>query len=213
MSKDQRGRTDPVLKLYPGCPMMLTQNKDVPNGQANGSRVIVLCVTTKIGEHSFPLTLDCGTIIPALFASQVDSILVEHTNPDIIPSSFLVTHKSWPFQASIKIGGAKIKADMRGQQFPIISNSATTGHKLQGCSLDQLLVNDWEYKYNWAYVVLSRVRTMAGLYLQQPLSEDLEKYRMPQAMTDMLRSFEENKALQAISDSEYAAMESAFDNC
>jgi hypothetical protein len=34
------GRVDPVLKIYPGCPMMLTENKDIySNGQANGSRV------------------------------------------------------------------------------------------------------------------------------------------------------------------------------
>jgi hypothetical protein len=37
--KQDGGRVDPVLKLYPGCPVMLTENKDVSNGQVNGSRV------------------------------------------------------------------------------------------------------------------------------------------------------------------------------
>ena len=34
---DSRKRVDPVIKLYKKCPMMLTENADVPNGQANGS--------------------------------------------------------------------------------------------------------------------------------------------------------------------------------
>ena len=190
---------------------MLTQNNDVPNGQANGSRVIVLKVICKLGEQSFPLVLECGTIIPTLFASQVESILVQHENTDILPSTFLVAQKSWHFKAKIKVGDAKIKADMSGNQFPIISNSATTGHKLQGCSLDELLVNAWEYKNNWAYVVLSRVRTMAGLYLQEALSEDLTKYEMPEAMTAMLAHFANTIALPPIPETIYTTMATMFD--
>ena len=44
------GRVDPVLKLYPGCPMMLTENKDVHNGQANGSRGRLKKVKVRAGE-------------------------------------------------------------------------------------------------------------------------------------------------------------------
>ena len=54
---------------------------------------------------------------------------------------------------------------MKGTQFPIISNSCTTGHKLQGYTVPKILVNDWYYGTNWAYIVLSRVKTMDGLYL------------------------------------------------
>jgi hypothetical protein len=46
------------------------------------------------------------------------------------------------------------------------SNNATTGHKLQGMSKDVIIVESWPtasmFK-NWEYVVLSRVRTLAGL--------------------------------------------------
>ena len=79
---------------------------------------------------------------------------------------------------------------MSGNQFPIISNTATTGHKLQGCSLDAILVNDWCYKANWVYVVLSRVKTLGGLYLRQELSYDLSKYQQSKAMKDMMESFQ-----------------------
>ena len=46
-------------------------------------------------------------------------------------------------------------------------------------SKDVLIVNDWNYGVNWVYVVLSRVRTLAGLYLMKPL--DLERsFNVPQ---------------------------------
>ena len=68
-------------------------------------------------------------------------------------------------------------------QFPINLNDATTGHKLQGMSKDVLIITSWPkgglyalFK-NWEYVVLSRVRTIDGLYLFEPI--DLEKSFKP----------------------------------
>ena len=67
---------------------------------------------------------------------------------------------------TVKIGGLKMK------QFGVNNNIATTGHKLQGMSKDQLIVSSWNYSFkNWIYVVLSRVRTLSGLYLCQPIDE------------------------------------------
>ena len=60
-------------------------------------------------------------------------------------------------------------------QIPANSNDATTGHKLQGMSKDIIIVSSWPtgglslmFK-NWEYVVLSRVRTLSGLYLVEPI--------------------------------------------
>ena len=65
-------------------------------------------------------------------------------------------------------------------QFPINLNDATTGHKLQGMSKDVVIITSWPrgglFK-NWEYVVLSRVRTLDGLYLFEPI--DLEKSFKP----------------------------------
>jgi hypothetical protein len=58
-------------------------------------------------------------------------------------------------------------------QFGVNNNIATTGHKLQGLSKDALIVASWGYNFeNWVYVVLSRVRTLDGLYLLQRLDEE-----------------------------------------
>ena len=52
------------------------------------------------------------------------------------------------------------------------SNIATTCHKLQGKTLDNLVINSWNYRLkNWVYVVLSRVRTLNGLVLNQKLDK------------------------------------------
>ena len=51
---------------------------------------------------------------------------------------------------------------MQATQVPILINNATTGHKLQGSSVDSLFVHNWSYVTIWVYVMLSRVRTRAG---------------------------------------------------
>ena len=97
---------------------------------------------------------------------------------------------------------------MKGHQFPVVSNSATTGHKLQGYTALSLLVNSWYYKENWVYVVLSRVREMKNLYLRKPLSYDLTKYEMKQEMLDMIEVFENEILLDNVDYNELIAKES-----
>jgi hypothetical protein len=82
---------------------------------------------------------------------------------------------------------------MKGIQLPVVSNNATTGHKLQGSSVDSIFVHAWIYE-NWAYVVLSRVRTHKGLYLRHPLDFDLRRYAVPPRLKEMLLSLETDTA-------------------
>ena len=84
--------------------------------------------------------------------------------------------KAEPKSSAIKIsskylGNLPIKG-INMTQFGAIDNIATTGHKLQGVPLDNLVVNSWNYSTpNWVYVVLSRVRKLAGLVLNIPLDK------------------------------------------
>ena len=68
----------------------------------------------------------------------------------------------------------------RMTQLPVNLNDATTGHKLQGMTKDVVIITSWPkgglFK-NWEYVVLSRVRTLKGLYLFQPI--DMQKSFKP----------------------------------
>jgi hypothetical protein len=199
-------RVDPVLKLYKDCPLMLVVNRDVINGEANGSRVCFEGLQMKVGEEAFPLKLQCGTTIRGVYASQVEKIIVRHEQSDIVPQVFEVRTDTTHFTATIKIGTEELKAACIGTQFPLVSNSCTTGHKLQGCSCDGLLVNEWHYGGNWVYVVLSRVRTRKGLWIRVPLDTDLEKYLMPENMHRMLQTFRDQCSLDDISDEEYETL-------
>ena len=205
--EDTKGRVDPVLKLYPNCPMMYTQNTDVLSGQANGSRVRFERLYLKHGESTFDLELKSGTIINAFYASQVHSIEVKHENRKMIPQVFRLEPSQRCFRARIDIDGELIWQAMRGTQFPIISNTATTGHKLQGATLDSLYVNGWYYRKNWVYVVLSRVRTMKGLFLLQPLLLDMEKYKQNENMVAMITKVKDEQSLPCIADNMYEEME------
>ena len=84
---------------------------------------------------------------------------------------------------SLPMAPRKLEFTCRMTQFPINLNDATTGHKLQGMSKDVVIITSWPkgglsalFK-NWEYVVLSRVRTLEGLYLFEPI--DLEKSFKP----------------------------------
>ena len=54
---------------------------------------------------------------------------------------------------------------------------------------------------------MSRVKTMAGLYIQKRLSKKLEKYEKPEAMKMMLGVFWDKIYVSLISDKEYKTME------
>jgi hypothetical protein len=74
--------------------------------------------------------------------------------------------------------------------FPVNINTSSTGHKLQGRSKDIVIVSSWPKLKNnicfrnWEYVVLSRVRTLKGLFLFHPI--DMEQSFKP---TDELVQF------------------------
>ena len=58
-------------------------------------------------------------------------------------------------------------------QFPVTVNDTTTGHKLQGKSVDCLIIAEWATGIrNWTYVVLSRVKELKNLYLLEELPPD-----------------------------------------
>ena len=53
-------------------------------------------------------------------------------------------------------------------------NHATTGHKLQGKTVKSLVIAEWSKVQNWACVVLSRVKILNGLFLMNPIPEDID---------------------------------------
>ena len=65
------------------------------------------------------------------------------------------------------------KVNAKIVQFAVNSNKATTGHKLQDVTLNRMVVRSWKYSTpNWVYVVLSRLRMSAGLFICEKLNEE-----------------------------------------
>jgi hypothetical protein len=145
-----RGRMDPVLRLYRECRVMLPGNSDVTKGEANGTQATFEKVVLKAGEEAQHVLLD-GTIpVLAVLASQVSYIVLRHSNDRIRPATFSFKPKQHTFKAKIlKPRELQVKGDerevlqMQATQLPILINNATTGHKLQGSSVDSLFVHNW----------------------------------------------------------------------
>ena len=139
------GRMDPLLKLYKGCQLMLVFNNNFRHGEANGTTVTLISICLK--PNIVPIQIIIGKLpVKAIYASQVVSIVLKHNNPKIIPNMFQLEPIEFHITARIlKPKLLQMKEDdremvkMKATQLPVISNQATTRHKLQGASINQLL--------------------------------------------------------------------------
>ena len=68
--------------------------------------------------------------------------------------------------------------------------TVTTCYKLQGKTLKDLVINNWNYrKANWVYVVLSRVKKLRGIVLNKKLDK-IQKFTCdPQLLRWYLQYF------------------------
>jgi hypothetical protein len=198
-------RVDPMLKLYSGCPLMVSDNIHVRAGVANGTQATFQSLILKSGNTVSRTTVD-GIELDCVFASQVSHLLLkQHGTAN--QSTFKLEPKKYSFTANypkpeaLRTGRSKTeKIKMSAILFPLISNNATTGHKLQGASKDAIYIAGFTYGIqNWPYVVLSRVRTRKGLFLREPLdpSGDFGSDPKLDAMTSRFRR------LKAPTESDY----------
>lgn len=192
------GRLDPVLKLYVGCEVMLTENIDVQAGLANGTRAKVTSIIINQQTDLFNINIGHNVTVKGIYASNVKYINLKHCNQHVQLQNFSVKPKQSTFNALIPlpVNILTINSNLRPKpipmtatQFPIIINNATTGHKLQGIGVEKLFVHHWNYRKNWPYVVLSRVKTISGLYLRQNLSRNLHKYDMDPELQTLIEYF------------------------
>ncbi len=170
---------------------MMTQNADVGNNLANGTQGHCLGITLKVNA-TFHFRSINDMKVKCFFASDVASLMWEVNNKIhlIQPKQYKSIQANFPLPSDLQASTCTKKATvhLRATQIPLISDNATTGHKLQGASIHNLYVPSWNYDQNWPYVVLSRVRTLKGLFLGKPLDPSKD-YSVPQALTRMLDSF------------------------
>jgi hypothetical protein len=190
--KDNRSRhCDPLLCLFDGCRMMGVENEDVANGIANGTTCIFKKAYLNYGAELQPIQMH-GFWVYAVSVEDVQQLEFEWQGSTRFTGKFRIEAKTWTFKVEfpVKEFGTtiKFKTSITLHQFPIVINHATTGHKLQGKSLNKLVVAEWSKTKNWAYVVLSRVRTLDGLFLIERIPDDID-FKPPKAYTDMMDIF------------------------
>ena len=216
----RQDRVDPALKLFYGAPVMIPTNEHgVAKGLANGTRAKVLRVCLKPGQQTRFARLSSGILVPCVLASQVDHVTLQHCNKRIFPSEFTMKPKQFnnqsvsiPLPRDMMADPVKDRRTVRltFNQLPIISNSATTGHKLQGTGVDHIFIHNWHYAKNWPYVLMSRVKTMSGLFLRRPLDRNLSKYKKSPALQRFFDKLRSRCSQRHFSADEYDAMATAI---
>lgn len=180
-SKDTKSY-DPMLKLYYHRPVMINDNIDVENGLSNGTMCKFIGLNLKAGvewDDLERIQID-GYYVWCANVTQVKSLRVQLLDgleteeevkmADLVPKSRNVTAEiPIALDGSVTKHTPRRKRKCRLRTFSLNIANARTVHKLQGRSLQACMVNSWQYKENWAYVALSRVRTIQGLFLRIPL--------------------------------------------
>jgi hypothetical protein len=175
-------RYDPLLKLYKNRPLCINENINVPNCIANGAMCLFkgIVLENEDSIHCIEKIMIDGYYVNCINASDVKFLVVEmqdgnesEENPKIIhlelQSITASIHLPIPWDGPIHKNTRRIWNKIKFDQFPVNVANARTAHKLQGRSVNNLVVTNWDYKGNWVYVVLSRCSTLNGIFLKKPL--------------------------------------------
>ena len=167
------GRVDPCLKLSYGCPLMVSEFKDVERGIVKGVTGRFVGVVLKSG-CSFEVEIWGGFRINTIRSDEVEYIICERTKKEETDKTkhFILKPKKFSVNAKIPVTGGNFLtlSELELFQFPVNLDEATTGHKLQGTTKSILAIADHNYLGNWIYVAYSRVRTSCGLFLLKKLN-------------------------------------------
>jgi hypothetical protein len=156
---------------------MVSVNDFKKNGVVKGTTGIFKGVVLKENKEQ-KVEIWNGYKVYTVEACDVDQIVCEHlkknekeeTRTFVLPTKFVnvtvklpIGHGRW----FLKLARSKI------MQFLISNDLATTDHKLHGMTKKYLIVSQLNYSTPyWIYVVLSRVTSLDGLFLLQPIKED-----------------------------------------
>lgn len=166
---------DSFLRLFFHMQVMSTDNKDVDNGVANGTTALFEHVVLKEGKSLHRIRYNKYWV----YAANAEDLeyMQLRWHDCTFKGTFQLRPKRHKYKVEMTIYdfGEKMKVDpiVEILQFLITPNHATTGHKLQGKTVKSLIVREWTKSRNWLYVVLSRVTTLNGLFLLQPIPKDI----------------------------------------
>jgi hypothetical protein len=187
-----------------GMPLMVTHNICKPDGIVNGT-------VGKLHSITFPRDTrftefhdtDMDTIV-LVADQQADIIVVSLDQPKHLPLPGCAPelYAFTPVQKTVmnfkpRPNDSAIPICIR--QFPLVSASSVTVYKVQGDTLDGLIVGNWtgprKNSFAQAYVTVSRVKSRSCVAVLKQFTEDDAHYFHPPPAT-----LDEDLRLQAISD-------------
>ena len=172
---------DPSIKFFYNVPLMMNTNARIDENLANGTPCKGLYIKLKKGCKFVPENWE-GYMVNTIYANQVEHIVcMQEGNKG---NYFIVKPETRQCKIKLRKYRDVVIDGVKVTYLPINSNISTTGHKLQGRTLNHLIVNSWAYKCpHWVYVVLSRVRTLKSLIL----NEKLDIHRTYEAREELVK--------------------------
>ena len=153
--RSETGGLHGILKVAIGARVMLTTNVDVSDGLVNGARGEVVHVVTNSDD-------------------EVTCVLVKFDNStvgrkSIQTSQYRSTHPHAVPLAKYEVAKGRRWSEITRLQFPLTLAWATTIHKVQGLTLDEIVVDmkGGRFSPGQAYVAFSRVKTLEGLHFNR----------------------------------------------
>ena len=175
------GGLESELKIAVGCRVMLVSNIDVNDGLSNG-------VTGTVSHI-------------VVLADTVVTVLVEFDNPKVGIKAKRLSHYKDNHPNAVPVSRHEIGFDIgkrkcvnaTRRQFPLKLCWASTIHKVQGLTTESIVVSfEGRFFAGQAYVALSRVKTLKGLYI---LNFDEKKIFVDKAVSEEMERLRKNHAL------------------
>ena len=168
-----------TIDVYVGMPVMVVANVAVTGyGIANGTTATVLDVIYPASSSQEVITLANGeTITRSTDGSQPVAVLLLIKDPHFkqivgLPPCVFPLFARGPLECTIENRATKQKMQAKFTQFPLVPAFCLTGHKVQGQTMSSILIaepNNPHARLSWLYTVLSRVTSLNGLFLTEPI--------------------------------------------
>jgi len=192
------GRMAPYLDLIIGMPIQVSQNvragKMVANGTLGRLEAIVYHPGTSfrlVHDAAANMTVKVPNIPPPAVLVRIDrgasAISMPGPNDENIFQLFFdaLAYNACDIVLPGSIAGVSRSLSLRLQQFPLVCAVSSTVYKVQGETLDDMVVTEWRSKSTAAnkreqpYLLVSRVTSREAFCTLQPLTKDIISWAHP----------------------------------
>lgn len=188
------GRLAPFMDLIPGMPIQITQNVRTSKGVANGTLGVLVDVmfdaSTRfrtIRDETTGMLVSLPSQPPVLAFVQIARgagavPISERMDPDIFPLFYTTEAYS---KCKIKLAQCTPSLEVKLQQFPFMCSVASTAYKVQGETLNALVVLDWKSSVSFAnkpqqnYLLVSRVTSRHALLAMKTFTQEIADWSKP----------------------------------